>query len=104
MLSLVNAVNSPWFGVNVDTGNFYSNDIYGDLAKIAPYALNVQIKVMIKPADAPRQASDFGRLAKIFRESGYRGYIVLEYEEAEDPRQACPRYLAELRKAFVIDR
>lgn len=101
MLALVRDVQSPWFGVNVDTGNFHSSDVYGDLARIAPYALNVQVKVMIKPADAPQQPSDFARLARIFRESGYRGYIVLEYEEAEDPRTACPKHVAELRSAFL---
>jgi sugar phosphate isomerase/epimerase len=101
MLSLVRDINSPWFGVNVDTGNFHSADIYGDLAQLAPYALNVQVKVVVQPAGGDRQPSDFGRLARILRDASYRGYIVLEYEEDEDPREACPRYLDELRQAFA---
>lgn len=101
MLTLVRDVQSPWFGVNVDSGNFHSQDIYGDLAKIAPYALNVQIKVSVKPEGGRRQPSDLSKLAAIFREAGYRGYIVLEYEDPEDPRTACPRHVAELRKAFL---
>ena len=31
-------VQSPWFGVNLDTGNFRSSDPYADLAQLAPYA------------------------------------------------------------------
>ncbi len=100
-LALVKAVESPWFGVNLDTGNFHSSDIYGDLAKLAPYALNVQVKVVVRPDGGSKQPADFSRLARILTESGYRGYIVLEFEEDEDPRQACPRYVDELRRAFA---
>lgn len=101
ILALVHEVNSPWFGVNLDTGNFHTDDVYGDLAKLALYALNVQVKVVIKPADAEKQPTDFKRLAGILRDAGYRGYIVLEYEEADDPRSACPNYVEQLREAFV---
>ena len=100
LLALVKDVKSPWFGVNLDTGNFTSADIYGDLAKVAPYAVNVQVKVMIRPNNGAKTLSDFGRLASILQESRYRGYIVLEYEEGDDPRTACPRHVDELRKAF----
>jgi sugar phosphate isomerase/epimerase len=101
VLRLVRDVQSPWFGVNVDTGNFHSRDVYGDIAQIAPYALNVQVKVSIRPEGQQRQRSDFRRLAAILRDAGYRGYIVLEYEDDEDPRQACPRHVAELQEAFL---
>jgi len=101
MLRLVRDVKSPWFGVNLDTGNFHSDDIYGDLDRLAPYALNVQVKVTVSGPDRKKRPSDFRRLAGILRKAGYRGYIVLEYEEAEDPRRACPRYIEQLREAFA---
>ena len=101
ILALVRDVKSEWFGVNLDSGNFYSSDPYADMEKLAPYALNVQVKVSVRPNRGPKQSSDFGRLARILRDSGYRGYIVLEYEEAEDPRTACPRYVDQLREAFA---
>ena len=100
MLKLIADVKSPWFGVNFDSGNFASDDPYGDLAKIAPYTLNAQIKVTIKTPDKKKVPSDFERLARILTDAGYRGYIVLEYEEDEDPRTACPRYIEKLREAF----
>ncbi len=100
MLELVRAVRSPWFGVNLDTGNFHSADVYAELAMLAPYAVNVQVKVVVQQGNGPREPADFRRLAGLLRDAGYRGYIVLEFEESEDPRQACPRYLDELRAAF----
>ena len=100
MLELVRAVRSPRFGVNLDSGNFHGADIYGDLAKIAPYALNVQVKVVVSGPGGRKEPTDFNRLAKLLADAGYRGYIVLEYEEAEDPRVACPRFVDEMRKAF----
>ncbi len=101
MLKIILAVKSPWFGVNMDTGNFQSADVYSDLAKIAPYSINVQVKVKIHPAAKSPEKSDFKRLATILRTAGYRGYIVLEFEEAGDPRTECRRYLDEIRAAFA---
>jgi sugar phosphate isomerase/epimerase len=101
ILKLVSDVKSPWFGVNLDSGNFNSADVYAELAEIAPFAVNVQIKVVVRPAGQRRQPSDFKRLAKIMRDVGYRGYIVLEYEEEDDPRTACPRYIEQLRDEFA---
>ena len=101
LLSLVQDVKSPWFGVNLDSGNFRSSDPYADLARLAPYAMNVQIKVSMHPAGGKQEKADFKRLAKILGDAGYRGYIVLEFEEPEEPRAACPRYIDEIRQAFA---
>lgn len=101
LLQLVQAVKSEWFAVNLDTGNFNSADPYADLARLAPYAVNVQVKVSMHPAGGKKAPADFKRLAEILRETGYRGYIVLEFEEPEDSRQACPRYVEQIREAFA---
>ena len=101
LLALVRDVKSPWFGVNLDTGNFNGADVYAELEQLAPYAINVQIKVSITPAGGKRQHADFSRLARIVSDAGYRGYVVLEYEESEDPLVACPKYVEEMRRAFT---
>jgi len=100
LLKLVNDVKSPWFGVNLDSGNFHGPTPYEDLEKIAPYAVNVQIKVVMKPEKGSSEPADFKRLAKMMRDVAYRGYIVLEYEEKADPRVECPAFLDQLRQAF----
>jgi sugar phosphate isomerase/epimerase len=101
ILSLVRDVKSAWFAVNLDTGNFNTADPYADLARLAPYAVNVQVKVSIHFAGGPRQPADMRRLAQILSDAGYRGYIVLEFEEPGDPQSECRRYVDEMRKAFL---
>ncbi|MFP4502383.1 MAG: sugar phosphate isomerase/epimerase family protein [Candidatus Hydrogenedentota bacterium] len=97
LLRIVQRVKpSPWFGVNFDSGNFKTADPYADLAKIAPYTLNAQIKVMMRHENGKTRA-DFGRIIGILGDAGYRGYIVLEYEEKDDPREAIPPLIEELR-------
>jgi sugar phosphate isomerase/epimerase len=100
-LRILRDVKSPWFGMLMDTGNFRSADAYGDLAKIAPYTINTHVKVSMSGPDGKKVPADFGRLAKILKDAGYRGYVMLEYEEAEDPREACPRYIERLKEAFA---
>lgn len=101
LLQFVRDVQSPWFGVNLDTGNFHSDDIYGELAKVAPYALNVQVKVVVSGPDKKKKDTDFALINKILRDAHYRGYVVLEYEEAGNPREECPKYLDKLREALA---
>lgn len=102
LLSLVKAVNSPWFGVNLDTGNFHTEDPYADLARLAPYAVNVQVKVEIqRGAKAPKEESDIKRLVKILRDANYQGFVALEYEAKPDPYEAIPKHLTELRAAMA---
>lgn len=87
---------SPWFGVNFDSGNFNSEDPYAELERIAPYTLNAQIKVAMKRNDR-KEPTDFARVVDILRKAGYRGYLVLEYEEEDDPKAVIPGYIDTLR-------
>ncbi|MDX1962490.1 MAG: sugar phosphate isomerase/epimerase family protein [Pirellulales bacterium] len=100
LLEIVRRVNSPWFGVNLDTGNFHSENLYDELARCAPYALNVQVKVATSGPDGKKTPTDYPRLGKILRDAGYRGYVVLEYEEGGDPRAACQEHFAAMRKGM----
>jgi sugar phosphate isomerase/epimerase len=97
-LALVRAVKSDWFGVNLDTGNFHTEDPYADLAKLAPYAVTVQIKTEVQRAGPKKQDADLKRLIEMLRAVNYRGYVALEYEAAEDPKAAVPRHVEVLRK------
>lgn len=101
MLTLVRAVKSEWFGVNLDTGNFHTADPYADLARLAPYAVNVQLKTEIQRAGKPKEAADLKRLVQMLRDVNYRGYVALEYEAAEDAKAAVPRHLRTLRELLA---
>ena len=89
-------MKSPWVGVNLDTGNFQTDDPYRDLALIAPYAINAQIKVEVKPNNKA-EPTDLPRVVKILKDANYRGFLVLEYEAKEDPLTTIPGYLETLR-------
>lgn len=100
VLSLVDAVGSPWLGVNLDSGNFHTADPYDDFARCVPQAVNVQVKVEFKRKGSDvHEAMDFPRLIKTLREANYQGYVTLEYEAKEDPWTAIPRAIAKLRAA-----
>lgn len=97
MMRIIERVeNSEWFGVNFDSGNFQTDDPYGDLKKIAPWAVNAQIKATIT-VGGQKQPADFARITGILRDAGYRGFVALEYEESESPFTAIPALLDQLR-------
>ena len=98
LIPMVKAVNSPWVGINLDSGNFKTADPYKDFAECVPYALNVQLKVEMRDAKGvPNQPADLKRLVKILRDGGYQGWVALEYEAKEDPLVAVPPLLKQLR-------
>lgn len=97
LLAIVTAVKSEWFGVNLDSGNFHGADPYADLARLAPYAVVVQVKVEMTIGKGPKQPADMARVIKMLKAVNYRGYVALEHEAAEDPRETVPKYLKQLR-------
>jgi sugar phosphate isomerase/epimerase len=97
-LEVLRAVKHDWFGLNWDPGDFHSADPYTDLTIVAPYAVTVQMKTEIQREGKPREPADFKRLIDILRSAGYRGYVALEYEAAEEPKTAIPRHVAELQR------
>ncbi len=97
LLTIVEAVRSDVVGINLDSGNFRTEDPYGDLERCAPYAVSVQIKTEIEPQGQEKQEADLARIVKILKASGFRGYATLEYEAAEPPLTAVPRELERLR-------
>ena len=99
LLGLVRAVDSPWLGVNLDTGNFHQR-VYESLEKAAPYAVAVQVKVEIREGRGKAEETDYKRVVGILRSAGYRGYLALEYEAKDDPRVAVPLCLRKLREAI----
>ncbi len=100
ILEIMEKITSPWVGVNLDTGNFISEDPYADLTACAPFAVNVQVKAMMKSPDGKNYEADFDRIAKILRVTNYQGNVVLEYEEAK-PYDNIPITLARLQHSLA---
>jgi sugar phosphate isomerase/epimerase len=99
-LRILKAVNSPWLGALMDTGNFLENP-YDRLALIAPKTVFVQAKTYDGGGEFYTLDLDYKRIAKILRDAGYTGYVALEMEGKEAAATAVPKGLALLRAAFA---
>jgi sugar phosphate isomerase/epimerase len=104
LLSLVKAVGSEWCGPIVDTGYFKTEDPYVDIAKVAPHAVNWQVKQSVFGEDS-EIPTDLIKLLKIVRKSGYQGYLPIETLSPQgkpyDPFTVVPAFLAQLREAIA---
>lgn len=98
-LQIVKGANSPWAGINLDTGNFRDNG-YSQVALCLPYAVNVHLKEMIATADGSKEKADWDRLLGMFAKSGYKGYLSLEHEGTEPPETAVPLLIGDLCRAI----
>jgi len=97
VLRIMEGVKSDWFGLNLDIANFHTPDPYADTERVARYAITVHLKTEVQPEGQPKQPMDFGRVIKIMRGAGFRGYLTIEHEADEDPREAVPRYAKLIR-------
>jgi sugar phosphate isomerase/epimerase len=99
-LAICNAVGKhPWFGINLDTGNYRTN-AYEELAMAAPRAVNVHIKVEVYKNNGPKVPADLERFRRILVDAKYMGWIALEYEAEGDPRLEIPMYIKKLKELF----
>jgi len=96
IVEIVESVDHPFVGINLDTGNFRS-DIYEQIEMCAPHAVNTQFKVHVTD-EGKKMDSDWERVVEILKNAGYRGYMALEYEAEEDPMTAVPKHLARLNR------
>lgn len=90
----------PYFGANLDTGN-YRRHPYEDLKITAPWAVNVQVKIEVFE-NGRKVLADLSKFRDIILESGYKGWVALEYEGSGDPFQECPIYLEKLKDLFSV--
>ncbi|HUR46592.1 MAG TPA: sugar phosphate isomerase/epimerase family protein [Candidatus Saccharimonadales bacterium] len=98
-LRILNAIQSPWLGALMDTGN-YLEDPYSKLEQIAPKTIFVQAKTYPGGGEWYTLNLDYKRIAGILAKVNYTGYVSLEMEGKEAPDQAVPKSIALLRKAF----
>ena len=99
LLRIIEAVDSPWLKVLLDTGNFLE-DPYDKLEQCAPHAVFMHAKTYYGGGLWYELDLDYPRIARIMRKHNFRGYVSLEFEGNEDYRTAIPKSLALLRKAF----
>ena len=99
MLRIKKAIDSPWLGLLMDTGNFLEEP-YAKLEMIAPYTSFVQAKTYYGGGEWYSLDLDYSRIAAILRKVNYQGYVSLEFEGKEDAATGVPKSIAMIRKAL----
>lgn len=98
-IEIVRRADSPWAGMNLDTGNFRPPKVYEQIEMSIPYAVSTHVKTEVALDDGKtRGAADWDRVFTMFAAHGYRGYMGLEYEAAADPVGAVPTLLRRLKE------
>jgi len=95
MRTVVEAVDSPHFGLTYDPGNFYltGEDCVKPLPDLLPWVRHVHFKDIRLKADGwisvPLGTGEvpLDAVYRVLAEGGYDGYVSVEYEGDEDP---CP--------------
>lgn len=99
LLRIRKAIDSPWLGVLLDTGNFLENP-YTKLEKVAPVANFVQAKTYYGGGEWYTLDLDYKRIINILHQANYKGYIALEFEGKEAPESGVRKSIAMLQEAM----
>lgn len=99
---IVDAIDSPWLMVTLDTGNFLEEP-YEQLEVLAPQTILMQAKTYYGEGKWYTLDLDYARIGQIMRDVGYKGYISLEFEGQDDPSTAVPKSLELLRESFFYE-
>lgn len=78
-VEIMQRVNSPFAGINLDITNFVSTpaqDAYAQIAACIPYATNIHIRDHFYD----HSAVDMDRVWQIFAQAGHQGFVSAEYE------------------------
>lgn len=100
LLRIYEAIDSPWLGVLMDTGNFLERT-YEQIEMIAPYTVYVQAKTYQGGGRFYTLDIDYERVAQILREADYRGFVSIEFEGEASSEEAVADSIELLRAAFA---
>ena len=99
---IVDAIDSPWLQMTLDTGNFLENR-EEQLKLMAPQTFLIQAKTYYGGGKWYSLDIDYPAIGQMMREVGYKGWISLEFEGQESPDTAVPKSLEVLRDAFYYE-
>ena len=109
VLFYINKINSPFLRANVDIGNFWSTggEAPTDGVKnTASYAAMVHVKDVKKIRDRFESVPvgegdiDFTECFRILKDSGYDGYLSLEYEAKEDAKTGTEKSIKHMKECL----
>jgi sugar phosphate isomerase/epimerase len=99
-VEIMQRVNSPYAGINLDITNFIATpaqDAYAQIAACIPYATNIHIRDHFYD----NSAVDMDRVWQIFAQAGHQGFVSAEYEASypgsPPPATGVPKLVDEIR-------
>jgi sugar phosphate isomerase/epimerase len=99
-LEIMQRVNSPYAGINLDITNFIATptqDAYAQIAACIPYATNIHIRDHFYD----HTPVDMDRVWQIFAQAGHQGYVSAEYEASSPgslpPATGVPKLVDEIQ-------
>lgn len=98
-IRIMEAIDSPWYGLMLDIGSYRTADPYDEIARTIKYAVTWQIKekVFVKGREVDVDAD---KLMGLIKSSGFRGYLPLEALGEGDPKEKVRALLGKFRKSL----
>ena len=93
IVAILRGVDSPYAGCNLDISNFRENP-YEQIQTCLPYATHTHIRDFY---GEPRKPLDLDRVWQMFAQSGYKGYMSVEYEGEEDAMSGVPKLINKIK-------
>jgi len=85
LASVIKLVGKPNCGTLPDFGNFHDYDRYRGVEELLPFAKGVSAKSHEFDTDGNEVRTDYGRMMRLVVDSGYRGWVGIEYEGTSLP-------------------
>ncbi|HUZ47266.1 MAG TPA: sugar phosphate isomerase/epimerase family protein [Terriglobia bacterium] len=95
-LEIMQRVDSPYAGINLDITHFIptpTKDRYAQIASCIPYATNTHIRDRFDGG----KPIDMDRVWRLFAEGGYKGFMSVEYQGKEDPMTGVPKLMNKVK-------
>jgi len=93
VVAILRGVDSPYAGCNLDISNFRENP-YEQIQTCLPYATHTHIRDFY---GEPKKPLDLNRVWQMFTQSGYKGYMSVEYEGEEDAMSGVPKLINKIK-------
>lgn len=100
VIKIIEAINSEWLGLILDTGSYRINDPYEEIEKSVKYTVNWQIKENVF-INGKEVETDMTKLMSIIKASGYNGYLPLETLGEGDPKAKVEALFAKIKSAMI---
>ncbi len=97
---MIEAINSEWLGLILDTGSYRVHDPYDEIAKSIKHTVNWQIKENVF-INGKEVETDMKKLFAIIKSSSYKGYLPIETLGEGDPKIKVINLIKKVREAMA---